>query len=79
MFLNSPDDIEYRELTTARGDVFRVPIFIERFDDASLTGWQLRYGAWTDYPDTRPDQTGAAQALEKAMADMQFRVETLGK
>lgn len=81
---NTPDgpwakNIEYRLVATAKGDRFKVPQFIVRLDEPSFAGWQLRYGEWTDYPDRSSGQAGAAAALEAAMAEMIFRMNTLGK
>lgn len=56
-----------------------MPELILRVDDASLHGWQLRYGDWTDYPDRTGARDGAEQALQAAIFDMRFRIETLGK
>lgn len=79
MFIESPDQVPLRELVTAAGEAFLVPELILRVDDESLRGWQLRYGDWTDYPDRSGGRDGAEQALQAAIFDMRFRIETLGK
>lgn len=79
MFIESPDQVPLREQVTAAGEVFLVPELILRVDDASLNGWQLRYGDWTDYPDRPGGREGAEEALRAAIFDMRFRIETLGK
>ncbi|HEX5392060.1 MAG TPA: hypothetical protein VFW68_02180 [Rhodocyclaceae bacterium] len=71
--------MDFRQVITAAGDEFSVPEHILRRDDAALTGWQLRYGEWTDYPDLPGGRDGAEKALKRAMDDMQFRIDTLGK
>ena len=78
MFIQDSSSIVYRQLTTASGAVFSVPEFILRADEASFSGWQLRYGEWTDFAD-RPGADGAAQALQLAMAEMQERIDYRGK
>lgn len=78
MFIEDSSSIVYRQLTTASGAVFSVPEFILRVDEASFSGWQLRYGEWTDFAD-RPGADGAAQALQLAMAEMQERIDYRGK
>ncbi len=71
--------MKYRQLSTAAGHRFEVPEHILRRDDAALTGWQLRYGDWTDYPDGPSGQAGAERALALAISEMNFRIDTLGK
>lgn len=72
--------MQFRLITTSSGHEFKVPEHILRRDDASGHGWQLRYGEWTDYPDSPGEGRPAAQqSLDKAMAEMQFRLDTLGK
>lgn len=71
--------MEYKTITTAAGQVFSVPEHIIRNDEGPLAGWQLRYGEWTDYPDKQEGAGGALRALEIAIAEMQRRIDTLGK
>ena len=78
--MNRPEfPLRYRTLTTAAGQVFKVPEHIIRLEGSAPPGWQLRYGEWTDYPDRRGDPDGAEKALALAIDEMQFRIETLGK
>jgi hypothetical protein len=71
--------IRYRTLTIGSGRAFEVPEHIVRLESPSPLGWQLRYGEWTDYPDRPDDPNGAEKALTLAIAEMHFRLETLGK
>jgi hypothetical protein len=71
--------MQYRQVTTAAGYCFAVPEHIIRIDDEAFSGWQLRYGEWTDYPDCPEGRGGAEKALRQAMFEMQFRIDTLGK
>lgn len=71
--------LHYRTVTTATGRSFEVPEHIVRQEGSSPAGWQLRYGEWTDYPDRQGDVDGAARALALAIAEMRFRIDTLGK
>lgn len=71
--------MQYRKVTTPSGYEFEVPEHIVRIDNEMLNGWQLRYGEWTDYPDNPGGRPGSEKALDKAIAEMQFRIETLGK
>jgi len=78
MFIEDSSTIAYRQLTTAAGDMFSVPEFILRVDETDFSGWQLRYGEWTDFADHRgPD--GSAQSLEMAVTEMMERIEYRGK
>ncbi|WP_028311833.1 hypothetical protein [Derxia gummosa] len=76
---DQPLQPERRPVTTAAGETFDVPEFILRIDEPGRAGWQLRYGEWTDYPDAGPGGADARRALDKAIAEMQFRIETRGK
>lgn len=71
--------MQYRNLTTVGGHEFCVPEHIVRIDDEALNGWQLRYGEWTDYPDASGGRCASEKALQRAIAEMQFRIETVGK
>ena len=71
--------VAFRLITTAKGEQFSVPIFIERLDSQSPTGWQLRYGEWTDFFDCSNSKTGASESLEKAISEMIIRINALGK
>jgi hypothetical protein len=71
--------MQYRNLITTAGHEFCVPEYILRVDNEGLNGWQLRYGEWTDYPDYPGGKSGSAKALDLALAEMQFRLDTLGK
>lgn len=71
--------MQYRNLTTAAGHEFSVPEHILRVDDDAFNGWQLRYGEWTNYPDYPGGKSGSEKALVVALAEMQFRLDTLGK
>lgn len=71
--------MQFREVTTPPGYKFEVPEHILRIDNEMLHGWQLRYGEWTDYPDNPGGRPGSEKALDKAIAEMKFRIETLGK
>lgn len=71
--------LAFRQVTLADGTCHEVPHFIVRQDEPSLAGWQLRFGEWTDYPDRAHGGVDAAKALEKAVAEMIFRMNTLGK
>ena len=78
MFVQNSSDIVYRQLSTADGQVFSVPEFILRVDEADFRGWQLRYGEWTDFAD-QPGAAGSATALQRAVEEMLERVEYRGK
>lgn len=69
----------YRPVTTAAGYEFSVPEHIIRVDEVGLNGWQLRYGEWVDYADYPGGELGSKKALDKAIAEMVFRIDTLGK
>jgi hypothetical protein len=71
--------MQYRKITTAAGDSFDVPEYIVRFDGESLTGWQLRYGEWTDYEDRPGGKGGVEKALQSAICEMTSRIEYKGK
>ena len=71
--------MQYRNLTTAAGHEFSVPEYVVRIDEEGRSGWQLRYGEWTDYPDYPGGRSGSKKALDLAVAEMQFRLDTLGK
>lgn len=71
--------ITYRTVVTANGQAFEVPQHIIRVDDVSPPCWQLRYGEWTDYPDRPGDPAGTGRALQRAIVEMKFRIDTLGK
>jgi len=73
------DPVAFRRLTTAAGAVFEVPEHIVRVDDVSPAGWQLRYGEWTFYADGSGDQAGVEESLQRAMREMQTRIEYRGK
>ena len=66
-------------MSTSANEVFEVPEHIIRLDSPGAPGWQLRYGEWTDYPDPPTDRGGAAKSLTAAIAELQFRIDTLGK
>lgn len=70
---------EHKTITIASGQVFSVPEHILRNDAVQPFGWQLRYGEWTDYPDQADALGGARRSLEIASAELQKRIETLGK
>jgi len=72
-------ELQYREIITAAGDAFSVPEYIVRMDDATLKGWQLRYGEWTDYQDRAVGKSGAEKALAIAIEEMISRIEYKGK
>jgi hypothetical protein len=57
MFIENSSSIAYRQLSTAAGTAFSVPEFVLRVDEADFSGWQLRYGEWTDFAD-RPGPDG---------------------
>ncbi|WP_178970647.1 hypothetical protein [Aquitalea sp. LB_tupeE] len=78
MFVQDSSSIVYRQLSTADGKVFSVPEFILRVDEAGFSGWQLRYGEWTDFAD-QPGADGRAEALQRAVEEMLERVEYRGK
>lgn len=78
MFIENSSSIAYRQLSTAAGTAFSVPEFVLLVDEADFSGWQLRYGEWTDFAD-RPGPDGAAQALQLAVEEMLERVEYRGK
>lgn len=71
--------MEYREVTTAAGHQFSVPEYIVRKDEEDLTGWQLRYGEWTDFEDRPGGKAGMKKALELAICEMTSRIEYKGK
>jgi hypothetical protein len=78
MFVQDSSSIVYRQVSTADGQVFAVPEFILRVDEADFRGWQLRYGEWTDFADP-PGADGRALALQRAVEEMLERVEYRGK
>jgi hypothetical protein len=71
--------VHYRRLATASGRAFAVPEHIVRIDGEEGCGWQLRYGEWTDFPDDAGVRADPAEALERAIREMEFRLNTLGK
>lgn len=71
--------VRYRQIVTAAGLMFDVPEHIVRMDDPDVRGWQLRYGEWTIYLDENGGRTDSGAALARAVAEMDFRLNTLGK
>jgi hypothetical protein len=76
----SGEPMKIRKVVTSAGYRFDVPEYIVRVDEGLLTGWKLRYGEWTDYPDIPAgDEVGAKKSLDAAISEMKLRIETLGK
>ncbi len=71
-----------REVVIFTGAKFQVPERIQRIDQESNHGWQLRYGRPADdrtewFADFTNDGSGAAAALQLAISALQKRVKRL--
>jgi len=69
--------MKFRDVQIFSGQRFQVPQSIQRIDHKATHGWQLRYGGTKLYSDHSNDGSGAAAALEKAIAELKRRTAKL--
>ena len=70
-----------RAVSIFNGHIYQIPEWIQRIDTKDTHGWQLRYGAETEgtkmFSDRTKDGSGAAKALDLAVAELHRRIERL--
>lgn len=69
--------MKYRKVEIFSGKTFRVPECIQRLDNGSTHGWQLRYGRSKLFSDHTDDGKGAKAALALAEAELLRRIDKL--
>ncbi len=69
--------MKYRKVEIFNGKTFRVPEHIQRLDNGSTHGWQLRYGRSKLFSDHTSDGKGARAALALAEAELLRRIDKL--
>ena len=69
--------MKIKEVTLFNGEHFKVPQGIQRLDDRSTHGWQVRYQGTRMFSDHSQDGSGAERALALAVAELLHRIATL--
>jgi hypothetical protein len=69
--------MKYRKVEIFTGKTFKVPEHIQRLDNGSTHGWQLRYGRSKLFSDHTDDGKGAKAALALAEAELLVRIDKL--
>lgn len=69
--------MKVRDVVIFSGQKFSVPQCIQRIDQESTHGWQVRYQGTKLFSDGTPDGSGAARSLEKATRELLTRIATL--
>ena len=71
--------MEYRKVTIFSGKRFEVPNHIQRLDERSMHGWQVRYGNGKHklFSDHSNDGSGASASLRAAKKELAKRIAKL--